>query len=96
MEIIYERVAAIDIGKKIIAVAVRTPDERGGKRRQLVRKFDTYWRTLAEMAAWLVGEGVTHVSMEATGIYWRPIFHALCEAQRPWEVLLVNEVPPRT
>ena len=42
------------------------------------------------MVAWLVSEGVTHVTMEATGIYWKPIFHALCEAERPMEVLLVN------
>ncbi|MBV9312547.1 MAG: IS110 family transposase [Pseudonocardia sp.] len=90
MEIVYERVAAIDVGKKIIAVAVRTPGERPGKRRQQVRKFNTYYRTLIEMVAWLVGEGVTHVSMESTGIYWRPVFHALCEAERPLEVLLVN------
>lgn len=74
MEIVYERVAAIDVGKKIIAVAVRTPGERAGKRRQEVRKFNTYYRTLTEMVAWLVAEGVTHVTMEATGVYWRPVF----------------------
>jgi transposase len=90
VEIIYERVAAIDVGKKVIAVAVRTPGERVGKRRQCVRKFNTYYQTLVEMVAWLVAEGVTHVSMEATGVYWRPVFHALCEAERPLEVLLVN------
>lgn len=90
MEIVYERVAAIDVGKKIIAVAVRTPGERVGKRHQQVRKFNTYYRTLVEMVAWLVSEGVTHVTMEATGIYWRPIFHALCGAERPLEILLVN------
>jgi transposase len=90
MEIVYERVAAIDVGKKIIAVAVRTPGERQGKRRQQLRKYNTYHQTLIEMVAWLVSEGVTHVCMEATGIYWKPIFHALCEADRPLEVLLVN------
>ena len=42
------------------------------------------------MVAWLVCERVTHVRMEATGIYWKPIFHALCQAERPLEVLLVN------
>jgi hypothetical protein len=42
------------------------------------------------MVTWLVSEGVTHVTMEATGIYWRPVFHALCEAERPLEVLLVT------
>lgn len=90
MEIIYERVAAIDIGKKIIAVAVRTPGEKASKRRQQVRKYNTYYRTLVEMVAWLVSEGVTHVTMEATGIYWKPIFPALCAAEHPLEVLLVN------
>jgi transposase len=90
VEIVYERVAAIDVGKKIIAVAVRTPGEPVGQRRQQVRKFNTYYQTLVEMVAWLVTEGVTHVSMEATGIYWRPVFHALCGAERPVEVLLVN------
>ena len=90
MKIVYERVAAIDVGKKVIAVAVRIPGERAGKRHQQVRKFNTYYRTLVEMVAWLVAQGVTHVTMEATGVYWRPVFHALCEAERPLEVLLVN------
>ena len=84
MEIIYERVAGIDVGKKIIAVAVRTPGERPGKRRQQLRKFDTYYQTLTEMVTWLIAEGVTHVSMEATGVYWRPVFHSGGAAgQRP-------------
>jgi len=90
VEIVYERVAGIDVGKKIIAVAVRTPGERPGKRRQQLRKYNTFHQTLTQMVAWLVAEGVTHVTMEATGIYWRPIFHALCAAERPLEVLLVN------
>ncbi len=90
MEIIYERVAAIDVGKKIIAVAMRTPGERAGRRQQQVRKYHTFYPTLVEMVGWLVTEGVTHVCMEATGIYWRPIFHALCAAEQPFEVLLVN------
>ena len=82
VEIVYERVAGIDVGKKIIAVAVRTPGEHPGKRRQQVRKYNTFYQTLTEMVAWLVSEGVTHVTMEATGIYWRPVFHALCAAER--------------
>ena len=90
MEIVYERVAGIDVGKKIVAVAVRTPGEHPGKRRQQVRKYNTFYQTLTEMVAWLASEGVTHVTMEATGIYWRPVFHALCAAEAPLEVLLVN------
>jgi hypothetical protein len=68
VEIMYERVAGIDVGKKIIAVAVRTPGERAGKCRQQVRKYNTFHQTLAQMVAWLVSEGVTHVTMEATGL----------------------------
>ncbi|HWJ52464.1 MAG TPA: IS110 family transposase, partial [Propionibacteriaceae bacterium] len=55
-----------------------------------LRKYNTFHQTLTEMVAWLAAEGVTHVTMEATGIYWKPIFHALCAAERPLEVLLVN------
>jgi hypothetical protein len=68
VEIVYERVAAIDVGKKVIAVAVRTPGDRRGQRRQQLRKFNTYYRTLVAMAAWLAAEGVTHVTMEATSV----------------------------
>ena len=41
------------------------------------------------MVGWLVEQGVTHVAMEATGVYWKPVFHALCEADT-LEVVLVN------
>ena len=68
MEIVYERVAAIDVGKKVIAVAVRTPGERAGKRRQQVRKYTTFHQTLAGMVGWLSSQGVTHVTMEATPV----------------------------
>jgi hypothetical protein len=67
VEIVYERAAGIDVGKKIIAVAVRSPGERPGKRRQQLRKYNTFHQTLTQMVAWLVAEGITHVTMEATG-----------------------------
>jgi transposase len=89
MEVIYERVAAIDVGKREIAVAVRTPGESAGQRRQRIRKYKTFYQVLQRMVVWLVDEGVTHVAMEATGVYWKPVFHALCEAEQI-EVLLVN------
>ena len=58
MEIVYERVAGIDVGKKIIAVAVRTPGERPGKRRQQLRKYNTFHQTLTTMVVWLIAEGL--------------------------------------
>jgi transposase len=89
LEIVYPRVAGIDVGKKIVAVAVRTPGDRPGQRHQQLRKFKTFYPVLREMVGWLVAQGVTQVAMEATGVYWRPVFHALCEAEQ-LEVLLVN------
>jgi hypothetical protein len=91
MEVMYERVAAIDVGKKEIAVAVRTPGEGPGAARvQKIRKFKTFYPVLAQMVAWLVENGVTHVAMESTGVYWRRVFHALCEGDAGFEILLVN------
>ena len=76
VEIVYQRVAGIDVHKRQVTVAVRVqgPD---GARVQRVRQFPTFWSGLQEMAAWLVDNGVTHAAMEATGIYWRPVWHAL-------------------
>jgi transposase len=87
MEIIYERVAAIDVGKKEIAVTVRGP---GTPRTEVTRKYKTFYPVLAQMVAWLVENQVTHVTMESTGVYWRPVFHALCETGWRFEILLVN------
>lgn len=89
MEIVYPRVAGIDVGKREVAVAVRVPGDIPGERRQQIRKFKTFYPVLQQMVVWLAGQGVTHVVMEATGVYWKPVFHALCEAE-PIEVLLVN------
>lgn len=99
MEIVYPRSAAIDVHKKQITVAVRTPGESAGQRRQQLRKYPTFYSALREMAAWLLAEQVTHVAMEATGVYWRPVFHALAEADRLETVLCnahhVKNVPGR-
>jgi transposase len=89
VEIVYERVAAIDVHKKQITVAVRTPGDRVGQRRQEVRRYRTFYSALREMTGWLIDEHVTQVAMESTGIYWRPVFHALTETDGP-EVLLCN------
>jgi transposase len=89
MEIVYERVAAIDVHKKQITVAMRIPGAQSGQRRQQVRKYVTFWRALQEMTSWLVAERITHVAMEATGVYWKPVFHALAEADG-LEIVLCN------
>jgi transposase len=89
VEIVYTRVGAIDVGKREIAVTVRVPGRQRGTRAQQTRKFRTFYQVLRQMVGWLVEQGVTHVAMEATGVYWKPVFHALGEADT-LEVLLVN------
>jgi transposase len=92
MELIYERVAGIDVGKKEVAVTVRVPGAASGAtvRKEVTRKFKTFYPVLAVMVAWLAEQRVTHVVMESTGIYWRPVFHALSEADPGFEIVLVN------
>jgi hypothetical protein len=57
---------------------VRLPDEDGRRRRrEEVREFKTTVRELLGLRDWLAGFGVTHVAMEATGVYWRPVWAVL-------------------
>ncbi len=72
MDQMVERPAALDVHKEQVTACVRTPGEGGG-RRQEVREFKTTVRSLLGMRDWLAGLGVTHVAMEATGVYWRPV-----------------------
>lgn len=91
MEIVFSKVAGIDVHKRQVTVAVRVPEgeaDSGQKRTQRVRRFATFYGALLEMAQWLRAEQVTHVAMEATGVYW-PVFHALAEFDG-FEVLLCN------
>jgi len=89
LQIVYERCAGVDIGKDIIAVAVRTPGEGPDGRKTIKRTFKTFYGVLRECARWLTGHGVTHVAMEATGIYSMPEYHALV-AYGEFEVLVCN------
>lgn len=78
MEIVFERCAGIDIGKREIVVCVRTSGP-GQQRRNEVRTFGTFTAQLEEMISWLRSEGVTAVVMEATGQYWKPVWYLLEE-----------------
>jgi len=90
MRILYERCAAVDVGKDVIAVAVRLPGDGPDGRQMARRTFKTFYGVLAEAARWLVSLGVTHVAMEATGIYSMPVYHALIEHGDFEKVLVCN------
>src|SRR5689334_11164805 len=90
MQVLYERCAAVDVGKDVIAVAVRVPGDGPDGRQTVRRTVKTFYGVLREAAAWLDSLGVTHVAMEATGIYSMPVYHALIEHGHFARVLACN------
>jgi transposase len=88
MEVIVERCAGLDVHKDTVMACVRRPGS-GVRRAQEVREFRTWTSSLRDLRDWLAGEGVSQVAMEATGVYWRPVWAAL-EDLAGVEVLLVN------
>jgi transposase len=87
VDVIVDRCAALDVHKKTVMACVRSPDG-AGRRRQQLREFRTFSRDLARLRAWLEAEGVTEVAMEATGVYWKPVWYVLEGAS--FELLLAN------
>jgi transposase len=86
MDQLLERAAALDVHKEQVTACVRTPGD-DGRRVQEVREFRTTVRSLLAMRDWLKSLGVTHVAMEATGVYWRPVWAVL---EDDFELLLCN------
>ena len=89
MQVLYERCAAVDIGKDVIAVALRPSGPPAGRATHR-RTFKTFYGVLREAARWLNSLGVTHVAMEATGIYSMPVYHALIEHGKFDQVQVCN------
>jgi len=86
MDTLYPRCAGIDVHKANVVVCVRCCD-RPGKPSEEVRTFSTMTRDLLALSDWLAEHGVTHVAMESTGVYWKPVFNIL---EGRFQVLLVN------
>lgn len=86
MKVVHRRSAGLDVHKKQAVACVRI--QEGRKVREEVRTFSTMTSALFELAQWLQAERVTVVGMEATGVYWRPVWHIL-EATG-LELMLVN------
>ncbi len=73
MEVIVEHAAALDVHKAQVTACVRIPGE-GGVREQEVVQFSTTVRGLLTLRDWLKAHRVTQVAMEATGVYWKPVW----------------------
>jgi transposase len=85
MEVIYRRCCGLDVHKKIVVACVLIWE--GGKLFKEIRTFGTMTFELLMLHDWLLAHKVTHVAMESTGVYWKPIFNLL---EGNFEVLLVN------
>ncbi len=77
VEVLFERVAGLDVGKASVTVCVRTPGPRG--RRSEVRTFSTMTRSLQVMRDWLTESGVTIAAIESTSTDWKAPFYCLEE-----------------
>ena len=89
MRVLYDRVAAIDVHKDMVKVAIRVPGAKRGTRKTDVLEFRTFYGVLQEMARELRRRGVTHVVMEASGVYTDPVYYALRELDFE-EVMVIN------
>ena len=87
MEVLVDRCAGLDVHKKTVVACVRTPGSGRHKRVSEVRTFGTFEHQLGELRAWLIECGVTSVAMEATGVYWKPVWNML---EEEFEQILVN------
>jgi len=88
MRIVYKRCCGMDVHKDSVTACVLLIDEDGEFRKQ-TRYFSTMTRDLKEMSGWLASLGVEAIAMEATGVYWKPVWNIL-EAEKKFQLLLVN------
>jgi transposase len=86
MEVLYSRCAGVDVHKKTVVVCriIPGPD---GKPIKEIRTFTTLTRDLLALSDWLTEGGGTHVAMESTGVYWKPVYNLL---EGTFTLLLVN------
>jgi transposase len=86
MDRLIEHCAGLDVHRDTVAVCVRVPGP-DRRRRQEIRTFGTTTADLLTLRDWLAAHAVTHVAMESTGVYWKPVYYILEEG---FECLLVN------
>ena len=77
MDVLYPRCAGLDVHKDTVVAGVRIVGD--GPVKTDVRTFDTTTPGLLALSTWLAENGCTHVAMEATGVYWKPVWHILAD-----------------
>lgn len=90
MEVLHPKCAGLDVHKDSVVACARSSTQ-GAVERQ-VETFETTTRGLGELQQWLQSHGCTHVVMEATGVYWKPVWHML---EEDFELVLANAAQVR-
>src|SRR5258707_10991492 len=86
MEVVYERCCGLDVHKRTVVACLLVPGPAGAPSRE-IRTFGTMTRDLLALSDWLAAAGCTHVAMESTGVFWKPIYNLL---ESSFGVLVVN------
>src|SRR6516164_878477 len=86
MDTVYACCAGLDVHKGTVVTTIRRRLDKAPVRQQ-TRTYGTMTEQLLELADWLEAEGVTHLAMESTGVYWKPIWNLLEER---FQIMLVN------
>ena len=86
MDVIYQRCCGLDVHKKTVVACIIISHEEGEPTKE-IRTFGTLTDDLLALSDWLTHHGVTHVAMESTGVYWKPIWNIL---EAGFTLLLVN------
>lgn len=85
MELLYRRCAGLDVHKDTVVACARLVEESGTS--EEVQTFGTTTKALLELSTWLSDRGCSHVAMESTGVYWKPVWHVL---ESDFELVLAN------
>jgi transposase len=85
MEVVYPRCSGLDVHKRFVVVCLSLIQK--GERHKEIRQFSTMTSDIEALKEWLKAAGCSHIAMESTGVYWKPIFHVL---EGEFEIFLVN------
>jgi transposase len=96
LDVMFTHCAGLDVHKKSVTACALVPGKKG-KVRPVFKTFGTTTKALREMKAWLLELGVTHVAMESTGVYWKPVYNILQDEIEVWVVNAqhIKQVPGR-
>ena len=86
MDVVYERCCGLDLHKRTVVACLIVPGPRGKPQKE-VRTFGTMTADLLALADWLQAAQCTHVAMESTGVFWKPVYNLL---EDQFTLLLVN------